>query len=119
MGPLCFTPGETEKTVSVAVLDDAHDEGRETVKMWLWGVRGLSAAQMTDPYATGTIVNSDPLQRAWLARFGPDGGDPRDGCGGWAVARIIGAGLVCDDGRLPAACGQVRGGWGNAGGQRA
>ena len=69
-GTVVFTPGETEKTVSVAVLDDAHDEGRETVKMWLWGVRGLSAAQMTDPYATGTIVNSDPLQRAWLARFG-------------------------------------------------
>ena len=69
-GTVVFTPGETEKTISVAVLDDAHDEGTETVNMWLYGVRGLSAAQVTDPYATGTIVNSDPLQRAWLARFG-------------------------------------------------
>ena len=65
-----FAAGETTKTVSVVVLDDAHDEGSETVKFWLWGVRGLSAQQITDPYATGTIHNSDPMPQAWIARFG-------------------------------------------------
>ncbi len=70
-GTVVFAPGETEKTVSVAVLDDAHDEGTETMDMWLLAVGGLSSVkQVTDRHATGTIVNSDPLQRAWLARFG-------------------------------------------------
>ena len=65
-----MTAGETTKTVSVSVLDDAHDEGAETVKFWLSGVRGLSASQLTDPYAVGTIRNSDPMPKAWITRFG-------------------------------------------------
>ena len=65
-----MTAGETTKTVSVSVLDDAHDEGAETVKFWLSGVRGLSASQLTDPYAVGTITNSDPMPKAWITRFG-------------------------------------------------
>ena len=65
-----MTAGETTKTVSVSVLDDAHDEGAETVKFWLSGVRGLSASQLTDPYAVGTIHNSDPMPQAWITRFG-------------------------------------------------
>ena len=65
-----MTAGETTKTVSVSVLDDAHDEGTETVKFWLSGVRGLLASQLTDPYAVGTIRNSDPIPAAWIARFG-------------------------------------------------
>ena len=32
-GTLSFAPGETAKTVSVAVLDDAHDEGEETLTL--------------------------------------------------------------------------------------
>ena len=65
-----MTAGETTKTVSVSVLDDAHDEGAETVKFWLSGVRGLSASQLTDPHAVGTIRNSDPMPQAWITRFG-------------------------------------------------
>ena len=65
-----MTAGETTKTVSVSVLDDAHDEGAETVKFWLTGVRGLRASQITDPYAVGTITNSDPMPKAWITRFG-------------------------------------------------
>ena len=65
-----MTAGETTKTVSVSVLDDALDEGAETVKFWLTGVRGLSASQLTDAHAVGTIRNTDVMPKAWIARFG-------------------------------------------------
>ena len=66
-GTLTFTPGETGKTVNVVVLDDAHDEGQETLTVVL---SDASGATLADGDAIGTIRNSDPLQRAWLARFG-------------------------------------------------
>ena len=34
-GTLVFAPGETAKTVNVAVLDDAHDEGQEVMLLVL------------------------------------------------------------------------------------
>ena len=49
------------------VLDDAHDEGEETLTLRL---SKASRARLADRVATGTIKNSDRLQRAWLARFG-------------------------------------------------
>ena len=68
-GTLSFSPGQTTQTVSVAVLDDPHDEGSETFTLALSNPSGnhawLSAAR-----ATGTISNSDPLPKGWLARFG-------------------------------------------------
>ena len=66
-GTLTFAPGATTKTIAVAVLDDAHDEGEETLTLTL---SNASGAWIQDGAATGTIQNSDPLQRAWLARFG-------------------------------------------------
>ena len=66
-GTLTFAAGETEQTVSVPVLDDAHDEGEETLTLRLTNATG---AVIADGEATGTIKNTDPLQRAWLARFG-------------------------------------------------
>ena len=66
-GTLRFAPGETVKTVRVPVLDDAHDEGEETLTLRL---SKASRARLADRVATGTIKNSDRLQRAWLARFG-------------------------------------------------
>ena len=66
-GELTFDPGETEKTVRVPVLDDAIDEGEETFTLRL---SGASGAVIDDGEATGTIENSDPLQKMWLARFG-------------------------------------------------
>ena len=67
-GTLTFAAGETVKTVSVAVLDDAHDEGEETMKLLLSNATG--GARIRDGEATGTIENSDPIPKAWLARFG-------------------------------------------------
>ena len=66
-GTLRFAAGETTKTVSVPVLDDAHDEGSETLTLTLSSPR---RAVIDDDTAVGTIVNSDPLPDAWLSRFG-------------------------------------------------
>ena len=66
-GTLTFQAGETEQMVSVPVLDDIHDEGEETFTLTL---RNPSGAYLADGTATGTIENTDPLQQAWLARFG-------------------------------------------------
>ncbi len=66
-GTLTFASGETAKTVTVPVLDDAHDEGEETLTLRLSAATG---AVIADGEATGTIKNTDTLQRAWLARFG-------------------------------------------------
>ena len=66
-GQLTFDPGETEKTVRVPVLDDAIDEGEETFTLRLTNASG---ARIADGTATGTIENSDPLQKMWLSRFG-------------------------------------------------
>ena len=66
-GTLTFAPGEREKTIAVAVLDDAHDEGEETMTLRLSNAQG---AVIADGEATGTITNSDPIQKMWLARFG-------------------------------------------------
>ena len=66
-GTLTFAAGEVAKTVSVPVLDDAHDEGRETFSFRLSNAQG---AVIADGEAEGAIVNDDPMPRAWLARFG-------------------------------------------------
>ena len=66
-GTLSFAPGETEKTVRVPVLDDVIDEGEETFTLRLTNATG---ARIADGTATGTIENSDPLQKMWLSRFG-------------------------------------------------
>ena len=66
-GTLRFQAGESSKTVEVGVLDDAHDEGEETLTLRL---SSASGGLLTDGEATGTIENRDPLPRALLARFG-------------------------------------------------
>ncbi len=66
-GVVRFEAGETVRTVRVAVLEDSHDEGEETMTLAL--SRPFGAA-VPDGTATGTIVNTDPMPRAWLGRFG-------------------------------------------------
>ena len=66
-GTLVFSAGETSKTVSVRVLDDAHNEDSETLTLTLSNARGAAIADGT---AEGTIVNSDPMPDAVLSRFG-------------------------------------------------
>ena len=66
-GTLAFAAGVVERTVSVPVLDDARDEGEESFTLTLSNATG---ALLADAEATGTIVNSDPMPKAWITRFG-------------------------------------------------
>ena len=68
-GTLVFAGGETAKTVSVPVLDDAIDEGREIMRLLLSNPRGAFLRGM-HTRARGIITNDDALQQAWLSRFG-------------------------------------------------
>ncbi len=68
-GTLTFAPGETAKTVSVALLDDSIDEGKETFTLRLSNPRG-AYLRKRHREAKGVIRNDDPLQAMWLARFG-------------------------------------------------
>ena len=66
-GTLSFQAGDSSGTIEVAVLDDSHDEGEETLTLTL---SNASSGLLIDGEATGTIENRDPLPRALLARFG-------------------------------------------------
>ena len=66
-GRLAFEPGETAKTINVKVLDDAHDEGEETLTLTL---SEPTRSRLADGEATGTIENADLMPAALLARFG-------------------------------------------------
>ena len=66
-GTLTFAAGQTSKTVAVAVLADAVNEGSETLTLML---SNASGAPISDATATGTITNDGPIPAAWNARFG-------------------------------------------------
>ena len=68
-GTLTIAAGKTSKTVSVAVLDDSHDEDSETLTFTLSNPSGAVLDDDGDE-ATGTITNDDPMPGAWIARFG-------------------------------------------------
>ena len=66
-GKLTFEPGEQEKTVEVEVLPDDHDEGLETMRLFLSNAVG---ARIDRASGLGVIKNDGPIPRAWIARFG-------------------------------------------------
>ena len=66
-GTLTFQSGQTVKTVKVPVLEDAHDDGGETLTLSL---ANASGARIEDGEATRTIENTAAIPKAWLARFG-------------------------------------------------
>ena len=104
-GSVTFAPGEMAKTVSVAVLDDSHDEGSETLTLRLTNPSG---AYIVDAVATGTIENSDHMPKAWIARFGRTVGTQvvdaltqrLDGAGGSHVT-VAGINLIGAKGEEP------------------
>ena len=66
-GTLTFEGTETEHTVAVEVLPDAHDEGRETVWLVLSNPQGAVIGRGEN---YGHIHNDGPIPKAWIARFG-------------------------------------------------
>ena len=66
-GTLTFEGTETEHTVAVEVLPDAHDEGRETVWLVLSNPQGAVIGRGEN---YGLIHNDGPIPKAWNARFG-------------------------------------------------
>ena len=68
-GTLTFAAGETSKSVSVPILDDAIDEGTEYFLLRFSNPQGATLAA-GERETQGLIRNSDPLQAMWLARFG-------------------------------------------------
>ena len=69
-GTLTFAPGETAKTISVPVFQDSHDEDPETLTLTLSNPHPWRRVRLHDATATGTIINADPMPRAWIGRFG-------------------------------------------------
>ena len=67
---LIFLSGESSKTVSVPLIDDTVDDGGESFTLTLSNANNAAGYWITDDRATGTIDNTDPLPKAWTARFG-------------------------------------------------
>ena len=61
--------GETRTVIQVPVMDDAHDEGSETMELFIARVftPGIGVG---DGVGVGTIVNDGHIPQAWIARFG-------------------------------------------------
>ena len=55
-GTLTFAPGETEKSVAVAIIDDAVEDSEETFRLVL---SDPSGATLADSEAVGTILNTE------------------------------------------------------------
>ena len=68
-GRLAFAPGQTSRTVSVPVLDDDMDEGWEAMMLRMSDPRPREA-YLGNTIGSGKIMNSDPMPKAWIARFG-------------------------------------------------
>ena len=60
-GTLTFTPGQTSKTISVAVKGDTLDENDEG---YVVGLSNPSNATLADATGAGTITDDDPLVSA-------------------------------------------------------
>ena len=69
-GTLSFEPRESSQTVSVTLIDDSLDDGGETFTLTLRNASTEKGYWITNGEAVGTIYNTDPLPKAWTARFG-------------------------------------------------
>ena len=81
-GSVAFNPGETAKTVRVAIADDSVAEKAEAFRFELTGISGVSGAAIGDGVATATIGLSDTaaagtpyvsVERAIFNEAEPDG----------------------------------------------
>ena len=75
-GTLTFTPGQTTKTIDVAVQGDLLNEANETFTVTLTNPTNATIA--TTPSRTGTITDNDPLPSVVDQRRLAHGGQHRD-----------------------------------------
>ena len=68
-GTFTLEPGDTRQTIRITVLDDAVDDDGETVLLEVL-VNSSYGIEVADGQAIGTIRNSDPMPKAWIARLG-------------------------------------------------
>ena len=66
-GTLVFDEGDREGYVWVEIIDDDHDEDTETMTVVL---SNPVRTELLDATGNGRIRNTDPMPRAFLARFG-------------------------------------------------
>ena len=79
-GTLVFAAGETAKTVSVPVLDDAIDEGKETMRLLLSNPKGGVPAGRP-PQGEGGHLQPGPAAEGVARAVRPRGGIGRRGGG--------------------------------------
>ena len=58
-GQLTFAPGETTKTIDIAVAGDTTNEENETLKVSLSNPIGVPLANLVDEVGDGTIVDKN------------------------------------------------------------
>ena len=73
-GTLTFRAGESSQTIEVAVLDDSHDEGEETLTLTL---SNASGGRLTDARATGNDREHRPDAAGVYGPVRTDGGGAR------------------------------------------
>ena len=74
IGTLTFAPGETAKTVSVPILDDAVAEGQEKFNLLIKDAVGATIPH-ADRLGVTTIVNAEPLALSISDATGTEGVD--------------------------------------------
>ena len=103
-GTLTFAVGESSKTIPVAVLDDSHDEGAETMSLTLSNPSGASIADAT---ATGTITNTDAMPLGLAVPLWPHECGAGSGATGQPLWRDAGVERATDPGRSIGAAGGI------------
>ena len=73
-GSLSFSPGDTRRTIQVAVLDDTREEPDETFRMVLENARGGAPVR---PEAVGTILDDESRALSVSGESGPERGRRR------------------------------------------
>src|SRR5207302_745636 len=72
-GTLSFAPGETSKTIALAIMDDVLNEANETVQVALSNPTNILLSD--DPIHTFTILDNDPLPSVGFAATSSSGSE--------------------------------------------
>ncbi len=94
-GVLSFTPGQTSKTVAVAVTGDTTNEPNETLRLLLSNPTGVPPANLTDAQGDGTIVDKNAPPSLSISDT-----NAREGEGANFTVTLAGTTIACGHGPL-------------------